>query len=138
MIVTIRDLSDVSLSQILEERGITAEQFDNALGCVKKKVSILYKRKPCEVNIGPYNTVILKLFKSNTNLQCATGVYAMLTYLTPYLCKLEHPMSKLMKKTSKEAYRKGKMLPIGNTFLTKHEVSTHEAIKTVLSLPMKH
>ena len=77
-IVTISDLSDVTLSQILEECGVTAEQYDNALGCVEKKVSILYKRKPCEVNIGPYNTVILELFKSNMNLQFVTGVYAML------------------------------------------------------------
>ena len=46
-----------------------------------------------------------------------------------------------MKKASKEAYGKdikGKMLSIGNTFLTKREVSTHEAIKRVLSLPMRH
>ena len=46
----------------------------------------------------------------------------MLTYLTSYLCKPEHAMSKLMKKASKEAYGKdikGKMLSIGNTFLTK-------------------
>ena len=50
-------------------------------------------------------------------------------------------MSELMKKASKEAYGKdikGKMLSIGNTFLTKREVSTHEAIKRVLSLPMRH
>ena len=62
----------------------------------------------------------------------------MLTYLTSYLCKLEHSMSKLMKKASKEAYGKdikGKMLSIGNTFLTKYEVSTHEATKRVWSLP---
>ena len=99
-------------------------------------VSILYKRKPSEVNVGPYNTVVLKLLKSNV-----TGVYVMLTYLTSYLCKPEHAMSELMKKASKEAYGKdikGKMLSIGNTFLTKREVSTHEAIKRVLSLPMRH
>ena len=71
-----------------------------ALGCVEKKASILYKRKPCEVNIGPYNTVILKLLKSNINLQFVTGVYAMLTYLMPYLCKPKHAMSGLMEKAS--------------------------------------
>ena len=40
-----------------------------------------------------------------------------------------------MKKASKETYEKDievKMLSIGNTF------STHEAIKRVLSLPMRH
>ena len=65
----------------------------------------------------------------------------MLTYLTSFLCKPEHAMSELMKKASKEAYGKdikGKMLSIGNTFVTKREVSTHEAIKRVLSLPMRH
>ena len=85
-----------------------------------KKISILFKRKPCEVNIWPYKKVILKHLKSN--LQFVTGVYAMLTYLTSYLCKPEHAMSELMKKASKEAYGKdikGKMLSIGNTFLTK-------------------
>ena len=30
------------------------------------------------------------------------------------------------------------MLSIGYTFLTKRKVSTHEAIKRVLSLPMRH
>ena len=140
-IVTISDLSDVTLSQILEECGVTAEQYDNALGCVEKKVSILFKRKPSEVNIGPYNTVILKLLKGNMNLQFVTGVYAMLTYLMSYLCKPEHAMSEPMKKASKEAYEKdieGRTLSIGNTFLTKRKVSTHEAIKRVLSLPMRH
>ena len=65
----------------------------------------------------------------------------MLTYRRSYLCKLEHSMSELMKKTSKEAYAKdvkGKMFSNVNTFLTKREVSTHEAIKRVLSLPMIH
>ena len=46
-----------------------------------------------------------------------------------------------MKKASKGPYRKdikGKMLSIGNTFLTKCKVSTLAAIKRVLSLPMRH
>ena len=46
-----------------------------------------------------------------------------------------------MKKASKGPYRKDikdKMLSIGNTFLTKCKVSTLEAIKRVLSLPMRH
>ena len=60
---------------------------------MEKIVSISYKRKPSEVNIGPYNTVILKLLKSNMNLQFVTGVYVMLTCLTSYLCKPENAIS---------------------------------------------
>ena len=56
--------------------------------------------------------------------------------LTYHLCKPEHTMSELVKKASKEPYGKDikcKMFSIGNTFLTKREVSTHETIKRVLS-----
>ena len=55
------------------------------------------------------------------DLQFVTGAYAMLTYLTLYLCKPEHALNELMKKPSKEAYGKDikdKMLSIRNTFLT--------------------
>ena len=75
------------------------------------------------------------------NLQFVTGVYVMPTYLTSYLCKPERTLSELVKKLSKEAYGKDikhKMLSIGNIFFTKWEVSTLEAIKRVLSLPMRH
>ena len=50
-------------------------------------------------------------------------------------------MSEFMKKASKEAYCKdmrGKMYSIGNVILSKHEVSMHEAIERVFSLPMRH
>ena len=71
-------------------------------------------------------------------IQFVSGGYAMLSCLTPYLCKLEHTISK---KASKEAYHEDIWVEwhsIGNIFLTKHEVSTHEAIKRVMSLPMRH
>ena len=54
---------------MLENSEVISEQYDNALRYVEKKVSILYKRKSCEVNIRIYNTVMLKLVKSNMNLQ---------------------------------------------------------------------
>ena len=74
--------------------------------------------------------------------QCmqSTGIYGMLAYLTSYLCKAEHGMSELMKKASKEATgenMRGKLRKIGNVFLTKRELSTHEAVIRLLSLPMR-
>lgn len=46
-IITMSDLSVVTLSEILKECGVTAEQNNNALRCVVKKVCILCKWKPC-------------------------------------------------------------------------------------------
>ena len=69
-------LPDATQTEISEERGITVEQYGNALnalGCVeKKKVSVVYKRKSCKVKIGPYSTVILKLLKSK---MCVCNAY---------------------------------------------------------------
>ena len=48
-----------------------------------KKVSILQKLKPNEVNIEPFNTVLLKFLKFNINF--VTDVYMMLTYLTSFM-----------------------------------------------------
>ena len=50
-------------------------------------------------------------------------------------------MCEHMKKASKEVYGKDirwKMHSIGNIFSTKSEVSTLEAVKRVLSLPMRN
>ena len=77
-------------------------EYHEALENTEKKTIVLNKRRPCEMNTVPYNTVILQLLKSNMNVQYVTGIYAMLTYLTSYFCKPEHTMSELMKKVSKE------------------------------------
>ena len=64
----------------------------------------------------------------------------MLTYLIYCLCKLDHTMSELMENASKESSGRnvwGKLSGIRNAFITKREVLTHEAIKRVLSLPLR-
>ena len=81
-IVTISDLSGVSKSEIFSGVWSYSGRLWQCIKMCGKKVPILYKRKSFEVNIGPYNNGILKLLKSNMNLQFITDVYAMLAYLT--------------------------------------------------------
>ena len=75
-IVKIDGLSYVTQSEVLGICGVTQQQYNSALSCVEKKVSVLYKSKPCEVNIGSYTTVIVKLLKANISIQFVTSVYA--------------------------------------------------------------
>ena len=89
----------------MEECGVTAEQYGNTLGCVGKR-SLYCTSENHVKQTGPYDTVILKLLISNMNSQFVTSVYAMLTYLTSYLCKPEHAMSKLMKIHQKRVMEK--------------------------------
>ena len=90
--------------------------------------------------ISPYNTVILATLKANMNIQYVTGMYAVLAYLTSYLCKPEHTMGELMKKAVKDVNETGvgdKLRTIGNVFINKREISTHESIMRLLSMPFR-
>ena len=73
-IVILSDLPDIRPLEILEKSAIM-ERENNSSECAEKQISIAYKRKLCETNNGPDNTVILKLFKSSMNIQFATGTY---------------------------------------------------------------
>ena len=134
-------VENVTLDDVLSSCDVSLEQYENAMDTMQRQTTILYKRQINELNIVPYNPVILSLLKSNMNIQFVTGVYGLLSYLTAYLCKPEKKMSELMKKATKEAYRediRGKLKAIGNVFLKNREVSLlHEAIKRLLSGPFR-
>ena len=135
------DLSNVTEQELLSRCDVTPEQYCKALEECEKEISIVYKREPSDIMIGPYNTVIFSCLRANMNVQYIASVYALLTYLTSYLCKPEHNMSELMRKASKEAYGKdvkGKMQAIGDVLATKREYSVHEAVKLGLSLRLRH
>ena len=120
--------------------GVSEAKYHEALKNAEKKTTVLYKRRSCEMSIVSHNTVILKLLRSVMNIQFVNGNYAILTYLSFSLHNPEHAMSQLMKKASKESYRRNsweKLSAIGNSFITKREVSTHKTIKPVLSLPLR-
>ena len=74
------------------------------------------------------------------NIQFVVSIYGVLAYLTSYLCKPEHSMSEFMKAAANEASTCGvkeKLRAIGNQFITKREVSLHEALTRGLSMPLR-
>ena len=67
--------------------GVSEQEYENAMETMQKNITIHYKRRPNELNISPYNTVLLSLLRANLNIQSVTGLYGLLTYLTSYLSK---------------------------------------------------
>ena len=139
-IETSGDITTTTLSDLLAKANVTEDQYYKSLETFRRKTSIVYKRNPSETTISPYNTIILDCLKANMNIQFVVGIYGVLAYLTSYLCKPEHSMSEFMKAAAKEATMSGvkeKLRAIGNQFITKREVSCHEAIMRVLSMPLR-
>ena len=137
---SVQDLSVLTCAEIVCEAGLTMEQYKNALGFFEKKCTILYKRKPNEVNISPYNTVILSLLRANMNIQFCTSIYAVIAYLTSYLCKPERSMSELMRKTAKECdseNNRSVLRKVGGVLIRKRETSLHETCMRALSMDLR-
>ena len=72
------------------------------------------------------------------DIQYVIDIWSCIAYITSYMCKPEKEMSQLMKHAVKEADTvKDKLKAIGNTFLHSREVSQHEAIPRLISLPLR-
>ena len=79
------DDHEAILAKVLDSCGVSEDEYSHALEVMAKKITIIYKRKPNEEYVSPYNTVLLSLMKSNMNIQFITGVYGLLAYLTSSL-----------------------------------------------------
>ena len=139
-VMTEEELGKHTLSDILTMADVTSEEYEESLKLCRTKSTITYMRKLNERFISPYNTVISASLKSNMNIQFVTGIYAVLAYLTSYLCKPEHAMGELMKKAVKEANESGvadKLRVMGNVFIKMREISLHESILGLSSSPFR-
>ena len=134
------DLGKYTLDEILGLANVSRSKYEESLKLYKTKATITYKRNADETFISPYNTTILATLQANMNIQYVTNVYAVLVYLTSYLCKAEHSMSELMKKAAKEVDQTGvrdKLRAIGKVFVDKRHVSHHECVDRLTGRPFR-
>ncbi len=135
------DLNDPpTLAELLKEANVAEEQYDRAIAIAHRKAHVIYKRKPSEVYINPYNPVILKALEANMDMQIITSMWACIAYITSYICKPEKSMSELMRKAAKEAPEgnlSSQLYHVANAMRKGREVSQHEAIMRLLSIPFR-
>ena len=133
-------IKNFDLEQLLDSAHVSREDYDSCLDIMYKRCTMLYKQKPNEAWVVPYNTVLLYTWCANINIQYITGIYGVIAYLTSYLTKPERSMSELMRAASKEAASlpiKEKLIKLGNVFQNSRDLSTHEAIVRTISIPLR-
>ncbi len=129
-----------TLRELLNEASVTEDQYDKAVRIAHRKAYVVYKRKPSEVYINNYNPVILKALKANMDIQIITNIWACIAYITSYITKPEKAMSELMRKAAKEApggNLSTQLYHVANAMRKGREVSQHEAIMRLLSIPLR-
>ena len=130
----------LDLETLLEKSDVTLCEYVSSLKIAQRKTSVIMQQTPSEVNVNNNNGHILRALRSNMDIQFIASIWGCTAYLTSYMCKPERTMSELMRKASKEASDKGirdALAHIGNVFINSREVSEHEAVSRILSLPLR-
>lgn len=125
----INDFGKVIEKGLLDIAGGPEAKYHEALGKAEKKITILHLCRLCEVYVVQYSYLTVVEIKYEHSIcdwyLCYANIFSIL------FVKPRYTMSELMKKASKESYRRNfleKLSAIRNVFITKHEVSTHMAI----------
>lgn len=96
----------------------------------------IQKELPCEIWINPYNEKIIRLQKSNIDIQFVLDAYACCCYIIDYINKGDSGMSGLMKKILEEV-RTGNLgltsilRKVGTAFHQNSELSAQESAYNV-------
>ena len=130
----------ISFDDFLKNLKITKDEYIDAIRCTLKKDKVFLKRNLCDININPYNKMMLTMHQANMDIQYILDPYACVTYIVNYINKSNSGLSKLMAEAQaqirdqKDLLTKEKLRKLGNLFLGSTEVSVHEAAYHTLGL----
>ncbi|XP_048238649.1 uncharacterized protein LOC124112461 [Haliotis rufescens] len=128
---------------LLDEAGVTFDQYQFALNNKCKKVSVITKRLPDETNVNNYNYNYNYNYKSFfvplevTWTFSLSQMYGHVSLICVHTCvSLSEPCLKASKESNSKPIRE-QLFSIGQIFLKSREVSTHEAIIRLLPLCLR-
>ena len=133
--------NDKSLHEYSEdEKQKAKERYYNAISAsVKGSAVIVLKRKVKDIFINGYNCKIMRLHKTNMDIQVVVDPYGAGQYTTNYITKNEAAQSKLLKAVNDETLNLSQMERLNalSAVLDKHrECGIQEAIYRLLGLSM--
>ena len=132
---------DITFSELLQELDVSERQYILAIRSSLSTPTIFLKRSLNELRINNYNSVCLRAWRANMDIQYVLDVYACAMYIVSYISKAQKGMSELIHKACAEAKKgntniKQQVCDIGNKFLNSVKISAQEAVYVVLQLPM--
>ncbi|XP_062577467.1 uncharacterized protein LOC134239311 [Saccostrea cucullata] len=134
---------EMTFQDFLLELQMNEECYIRAVRSTLKQEKVFLKRKPNEVRINAYNTVLLQSWQANMDIQFILDAYACATYIVSYISKGQRGMSNLLRHACEEARQndsdiRQQVRRIGNKFLSHVEIGAQEAVYLVLQMPLRH
>lgn len=134
--------SDLEFKDFLKDIDITETDYYNAIRSSLQRDKVFLKRDTSEIRINSYNTLMLKCWQANIDVQFVLDAYSCASYIVSYISKGQRGMSNLMCSALKEAKEnsfdlKHQLRHVGNKFLTHVEVGAQEAVYLLLQMPLR-
>lgn len=131
-----------SFSDFLKELDMDFETYIQAVRSSLSSTKVFLQRSPSETRINSYNTILLKCWEANMDIQFVLDPYACVSYIVSYISKGQRGLSNLLYQACKEAKAKDsdirqQVRRVGNQFLSHVEVGAQEAVYLVLQMPLR-
>ena len=136
----LEDTGTLTLDDVLEQVGVSSEDYHAALSINVKGRSLVLQRGLGDLFINNYNTTILLAWRANSDIQPVLDRYACIMYIVSYITKDEREMGEILRAAKREHADKDvktQLKKIGSTFLTHREAVFRLLGLTMLSCSVK-
>ncbi|XP_061193259.1 uncharacterized protein LOC133201473 [Saccostrea echinata] len=132
---------DLSYKELLSTVLKISEDYIKCIRSSLRGPKVFLQRRPCDIRVNSYNSVVLDAWKANIDIQYILDPYACTMYIVSYISKSQRGMIDLLNRAAKEAREgnldiKRQVRHIGNHFLNSVEVGAQEAAYLVLQMPL--
>ena len=131
----------MSFAVLLQELQIPRDEYIFLLRSLLTRPTLILKRAPADIWINAFAKSIPDLWQANTDAQYVLDAYATAKYVSSYFTKKDRTMPTTFKKIKEQCFTNndGKIQTIcklGNTLLNMQQMSSRQAVRIVLSLPL--
>ena len=102
---------EITLLQFLGALGIDQQTYIDAIRTSILRTTVFLKRKSTEIMTNNYNEKIIIRHRANMDIQFITDPHGLVIYLTSYMMKANHKMSKILNIAADEIEKGHKTLP---------------------------
>merc|ERR1711954_450922 len=132
---------ELRIKAILEIAAVSMKDYIDALSYSRTGYSVVLERDIDETDINFYNIEMLRAWNANMDIQICLDFFAIITYITEYIAKLDAALMEVLKSVLQKntnLSNNEKMTLVANTFQTHRQIGEAEAFyKLIPNLKLK-
>lgn len=94
---------NISASELLNQAGLTQQQFEECFSAITKRNTTVLNRKHSEIFTNQYNKDLLRAWNANMDIQYILDAFSCVVYIISYISKAEREIGLLLQQTKNEA-----------------------------------